>query len=681
MSDSSTNGNFPYPGVKRATDGSGAVVWVVTNITQAAGAYPITSSTIMGGGYSMAAADGMENLWGDVLEFIELESEHSSASTCEGFAIAGGRVTNFTSGQGLVLMKEVLYTISGKRLPTVFHIGSRALTSHSLNVHAGHDDVMSCADCGWGIVFGRNAQEAGDLALITTRAAEACQSPYMNVQDGFLTTHTVENVYLLDLDFMKEYVGKPEDKIINLYDVDNPLMIGVVQDQDSYMKGKIAQRHYYAHMRPTLEEAMEVFYQATGRKYGLIDTYKMEDAEIAFVGMGSYMETAEAAIDFIRDHTDYKVGCVNVTSYRPFPGPEIVKALRGTKAFTVLERMDDPIAPANPLMRDIKTAFVDAMMGFEEYQNGAEVENMPLMLQVAAGLGSRDVRAGDFLAICKNMQHALDGDDFKEYASIGIIHETALVAEQDPDVRHPEAYSMRGHSIGGYGSVTTNKVIADLTSDLFGLYVQAYPKYGSSKKGLPTTYYLTLAPEHVRTHCELNNVEFISLIDTNSLNLGDPLRGLAENGTLFMNSPKETVEGVWKDVPVWARDRIRENKARVLAVDTFKIADEIARNPELRIRMMGVVLVGVFLKATPFAERYGMSFEDLMEGVERSVRSYWGKRGEQVVQDNLACIRRGYTDLLEIPNELIQDTSIDNEADRGVDENAFVPIEALTSGI
>ncbi|MDA0840909.1 MAG: 2-oxoacid:acceptor oxidoreductase family protein [Planctomycetota bacterium] len=674
---SSTNGNFPYPGVKRATDGAGAVVQVVTNVTQAAAAYPITSSTTMGGGYSMAAANGMENLWGDEIEFIELESEHSSASTCEGFAIAGGRVTNFTSGQGLVLMKEVLYTISGKRLPTVFHIGARALTSHSLNVHAGHDDVMSCADCGWGIVFGRNAQEAGDLALIVTRAAEACQSPFMNVQDGFLTTHTVENVYLLDPEFMKEYVGKPEDKILNLYDVDNPLMIGVVQDQDSYMKGKIAQRHYYAHMRPSLIEAMEVFYKGTGRQYGLIDTYKMEDADYAFVGMGSYMETAEAAIDYIRENTDYKVGCVNITSYRPFPSAEIVEALKDVKAFSVLERMDDPIAPANPLMRDIKTAFVDAMMGFEEH-NGTKIENMPLMIQVAAGLGSRDVRAGDFLAICKNMHGGVNGEDFKEYATIGIIHETALVAEVDPDVRHPEAYSMRGHSIGGYGSVTTNKVIADLMSDLFGLYVQAYPKYGSSKKGLPTTYYLTLAPEHVKTHCELNHVEFISLIDTNSLNLGDPLRGLAPNGTVFINTPKETIEEVWKDVPVWARGRIREKNARVLAVDTFKIADEIARNPELRIRMMGVVLVGVFLKATPFAKRYGMSYEDLMEGVERSVRSYWGKRGEAVVQDNLACIRRGYTDVLEIPQALIQDTKSDTKAHRAVNMNTFVSVEAIT---
>src|SRR5437870_2034842 len=252
MSGSSGNGHL-YPGVPTITDGSGAVVWVEIHITQAACAYPITSSTTMGGGYSAAVSNGQRNLWGEKLLFIEPESEHSSASTCEGFALAGGRVTNFTSGQGLVLMKEVLYTISGKRLPIVFHIGARALTSHSLNVHAGHDDVMSCADAGWGIVFGRNPQEAGDLALITRRAAEACQSPFMNVQDGFLITHTIENVRLPEPELMKQCVGHPTERMRPLFDPRVPLMSGVVQNQDSYMKGKIAQRKWYDRVLPTLK--------------------------------------------------------------------------------------------------------------------------------------------------------------------------------------------------------------------------------------------------------------------------------------------------------------------------------------------------------------------------------------------------------------------------------------------
>src|SRR6201997_5371655 len=200
---------FQYPGIPTTCDGAEAVVHVEIHVAQAAGAYPITSSTTMGGGFNAAVTNGQANLWGDHLIFFEPESEHSAATVCEGFAVAGGRVTNFTSGQGLVLMKEVLYTISGKRLPVVMNIGARALTSQGLNVHAGHDDVMSVADCGWGMLFGRNAQEAGDLCLIARRTAEATQTPFFNVQDGFLTTHTVETVRLLEPAFMKEYVGNP----------------------------------------------------------------------------------------------------------------------------------------------------------------------------------------------------------------------------------------------------------------------------------------------------------------------------------------------------------------------------------------------------------------------------------------------------------------------------------------
>src|ERR1051325_11706560 len=267
-----------FPGIPTTSDGAGMVVWVETHITQGACAYPLTSSTTMGGGYHAEVGNGKRSFWGDDLAFIEPESEHSAASTCEGFAVAGGRVTNFTSGQGLILMKEVLYTIAGKRLPVVFHIGARAITSHSLNVHAGHDDVYGVQDCGWGALFARNAQEAGDFALIARRVAEDTETPFLNVQDGFLTTHTIENVRLPEPDFMKLFVGHPSLRIRNLMDPQIPLMSGVVQNQDSYMKGKIAQRRYYDRVLPILKSVMGEFGRLTGRPYDTVMGYRMEDA-------------------------------------------------------------------------------------------------------------------------------------------------------------------------------------------------------------------------------------------------------------------------------------------------------------------------------------------------------------------------------------------------------------------
>ncbi len=387
---------FPYPGIPTTSDGAGGVTWVETNITQGACAYPITSSTTMGTGYQTEVSNGKVNLWGDLLSFVQPESEHSAASTCEGFALAGGRVTNFTSGQGLVLMKEVLYTISGKRLPVVFHIGARALTSHSLNVHCGHDDVMSVSDCGWGILFGRNAQEACDLALIARRAAEAGETPFMNVQDGFLTTHTIENIRLPELEFMKNYIGDPNERLRCLFDPRNPIMSGVVQNQDSYMKGKIAQRDFYDKVPGAVQEAMDEFYQQTGRRYHKVDSYQMEDAEYAIVGMGGMMETAQATVDYIRVEMGLRVGCVHVTCFAPFPATELVAALKNVKAFTVVERMDNPLAQSNPLVQAIKASFADAFIGLSYGSNGEfkypVITRIPKVYACSAGLGSRDVR-------------------------------------------------------------------------------------------------------------------------------------------------------------------------------------------------------------------------------------------------------------------------------------------------
>jgi pyruvate-ferredoxin/flavodoxin oxidoreductase len=641
-----TETRYEYPGIPTTCDGAEAVVHVETNIAQAAGAYPITSSTTMGGGFNAAVMNGQKNLWGDPLMFFEPESEHSAASVCEGFAVAGGRVTNFTSGQGLVLMKEVLYTIAGKRLPVVMNIGARALTSQGLNVHAGHDDLMSVADCGWGMLFARNAQEAGDFCLIGRRAAEATCTPFFNVQDGFLTTHTVESVRLPEPAFMKDYIGDPRERLINLMDPANPLMSGVVQNQDSYMKGKIAQRWYYDRIEPALEEAFAEFARKTGRRYGFVEPYRCDDADYILVGMGCYMETAKATVDYLRDVKGIAAGCLTVFVFRPFPARQIVQALKDCRAFTVFERMDDPLSTAgNHLTREIKAAFCDAMTG----QNGQErVEKIPFVYSGAAGLGSRDVRPGDIIAAYQNMI-----DDGQDFFCVGIDHPLALARGEDPDLRPRGGFSMRGHSVGGFGSVTTNKVIATIGGNVFGKDVQAYPKYGSEKKGLPTTYYLTIADTHINMHCELEMVDLLCINDPTAILSPGTLEGLVPGGAIFMQSPHADPAEVWKRVPEANRRVIRQKNARVYYADMVKIAREVASEADLQMRMQGIVLLGAFLRLTPYAKESDMSDEQVYAGVEKALRKYFGKRGDRVVQDNLTCVRRGYSEMKEIPPALI----------------------------
>ena len=640
--------SVPFPGIATTADGSEAVVWVETRITQGACAYPITPSTNMGGGYQLAVANGQRNLWGEPLAFLELESEHSSASTCEGFALAGGRVANFTSGQGLILMKEVLYVIAGKRLPAVFHIGARALTSQGLNIHAGHDDVMGVADCGWGMLFARNVQETADLALISRRVAEESETPFFNIQDGFLTTHTIESLGLPEPALMKQFVGDPngEHRLRNLMDPAHPIMSGVVQNQDSYMKGKIAQRYFYDRIPAIMKRVMDEFYFLTGRSYGMINGYELGDAEYAIVGLGSLIETATATAKYLRRQEGIKVGTLHITSFRPFPGPEIVNALKHVKAVAVVERMDNPTAQSNPLTAEIKAAFADAMSGVQGYP---ALDHIPAIYSGSAGLGSRDVRPGDFVAVIKHMRTRKE----QRFFVLGIQHPLAIAPENEPDVRPKGAFSMRGHSVGGYGSVTTNKVIATIVGDLFGLQVQAYPMYGSEKKGLPTTYFLTVAEEPIGAHAELKHVDFVPLNNVNAFNLGNPLAGLVPGGTVFVQHQSRDPEQVWKSIPANAKHFIRDNRIRVLALDSVKVAREVSSHPQLAQRMQGIVLLGVFLRVAPFVTERGLSDDEVYAAIEKSLRKFFGKRGEEVVMENMRAVKRGRSEVIEILPEVM----------------------------
>jgi pyruvate-ferredoxin/flavodoxin oxidoreductase len=407
------------------------------------------------------------------------------------------------------------------------------------------------------------------------------------------------------------------------------------------MKGKIAQRWYYDQVEPALAEAFEEFYRKTGRRYDFVMPYRCDDAEYILVGMGCYMETAQTTIDWLRAEKGIKAGCVNVYCFRPFPATYLVDALKHAKAVTVIERMDDPLSTTgNHLTREIKAAFCDAVTG----QGGQEqIERVPKIYHGAAGLGSRDVRPGDIYAIFENM--IIDGQD---YFTVGIKHATALDVKEDADLRPAGAFSMRGHSVGGFGSVTTNKVIATIGGQVFGKDVQAYPKYGSEKKGLPTTYYLTIAREPIRQHAELQQVEFVPIHAASAFRHGAPLAGLADGGTLFMQTALTDPEEIWGSVPAEARTEMLARRIRLAALDTAGLAREHAPRPDLEVRMQGVALVGVFLRLAPFAAEAGLDRDALLDAVRGRLDRFFGKRGAAVVEANLAVIAAAYDRVIDV---------------------------------
>jgi pyruvate-ferredoxin/flavodoxin oxidoreductase len=299
-----------------------------------------------------------------------------------------------------------------------------------------------------------------------------------------------------------------------------------------------------------------------------------------------------------------------------------------------------PAAPAphdNPLTREIKAALADL---------AADGARVPRVVSASAGLGSRDVAAGDIAAA---FDWIADPDAMRRrrFVVLGIRHPLAL--EPVPiDIRPRGAYSVRGHSIGGFGSVTTNKLLATLVGELFDLHVQAYPRYGSEKKGLPTTYYLTIADGPIRQHGELDRVDFVALHDVAAFRHARALTGLADGGDIFVQSALPNAEAIWQSVPADARAEIIARGLRLWALDTASLALQHAPRADLAVRMQGVALAGVFLRISPFVARAGLDRPALRDALRRQLTRFFGKRGGAVVDANLAVVEAAYDRVIDV---------------------------------
>ena len=699
---------FKYPGKRMAIDGNTAVIMCEREASDAAGAYPITPSTQMGEYWAEQAAAGHVNVSGKPLIFVEPESEHAAAAVTAGMSMSGLRATNFSSAQGIAYMHESLYAAVGKRLPYVLNVGARAMTKASLNVHCGHDDYHCIDDTGFFQVFGANAQEAADLNLISRKIAELSLTPAAVAQDGFLTTHLIEPVMVPERDLVEEFCGRPDDiidcptpaqkliygekrrRVPEIWDVDNPMVAGTVQNQDAYMQSVAAQRPYFfEHIADIADECMEEYYQLTGRRYNRITDYKMEDAEYVIVAQGSLAEQATLVADYLREKRGIKVGIVNLTMYRPFPGDLLGKVLKGRKGVAVLERTDQPLAEDLPIIREIRAVLTKCQENgmvkegdkpyptYSSYQEG----DTPRLYSGCYGLGSRDMQPEGVIAAVENMLPEGKNQSFY-YLCIDFtredaqgpkeeirkqeildaypkIQELSLKGSENPDLLPEGAITARLHSIGGWGMITTGKNLAVTLYDLLGYDIRANPKYGSEKKGQPTTYYLSAAPEPIRLNCEYHYVDVVMSPDANVFSHSNPLFGLKPGGVFILQSSLETQEEVWATIPRERQQYIVDNDIKIYFLDGFKIAREEASNPELQFRMQGNAFQGSFFKASPLLARGSSSGhgvlteESLFEAIHQQLNYKFGHKGANVVEDNIRVVRRGFDELVEITEKVV----------------------------
>ena len=686
-----------YPGTPAALDGNSAVIACEREASDAAGAYPITPSTQMGEYWAEAAAQGHLNIAGRPLIFVEPEGEHAAAAVTAGMAMGGLRAANFSSGQGIAYMHESLYAAVGKRLTYVLNMGCRAMTKATLNVHAGHDDYHCVDDTGFFQLFAKNAQHVADLNVIAHRIAETALNPGIVAQDGFLTTHLIETLRVPERELVAEFLGRPEDRIPcptpaqrilfgetrrripELWDVDDPVLAGAVQNQDAYMQSVAAQRPYFFdHLAPIADAAFAEWEALTGRPYARVLGHRLDDADWVLVGQGSVVPTAEVVADYLRRERRLKVGVVDLVMFRPFPADLLGRLLQGRRGVTVLERLDQPLAADPPLARELRATLGKCLEngrardrtphpGLPAYRR---LEDLPELYSASFGLGSRDLQPGDLLGAVENMLP--DGAGRKHfYLGIDFVHETpahpAEAAHQDtvaaaypgvrelavrgshnPDLMPEGAIAVRMHSIGGWGAITTGKNLASTLFDLLGYHVKANPKYGSEKKGQPTTFYLAAAPEPIRVNCEYHYVDVVLSPDPNVFGHTNALAGLRDGGVLVIQSDATDDAAAFAHLPHAVREEIVARGIRLFVVDAFRIAREVATDPDLQLRMQGIAFQGAFFAATDLMAEQGFDLARLVEALRRQLQHKFGDKGARVVEDNLKVIRRGYDEVREL---------------------------------
>ena len=679
-----------YPGIRVTANGNQLVSYhTETRIADAGVFYPITPSTEGGELFQQAYAEGNLNVFGHNTLAIEAEGEHAAQGGAIAHSVCGKRVVNFTSGQGVVYGVEQYYHAPGKGSTMVLEVGARALTKHALNVHCGHDDIYGALDTGWIMLFGKDAQQAADQALILRRVTELSLTPGMNIMDGFLTTHLERTFYKHESELIREYLGAPEDiidcpteaqrvlfgptrrRVPKMMDLTNPILLGPVQNQEHYMQGVVARRNNFAEpILHFLEEAYEEFAELTGRRYGLISEYKTADADTVFVSLGSAAENIEAAVDYLRQTRSASVGSIHVNVIRPFPEAALVTALKGKKNVIILERTDEALSGDNPLGRDIRTAFSKALQGTEGLP-AITLAEVPRFIGGSFGLGSRDFRpehiigAFEFATAGRARKDGKTAADGVNFIVLGIDHPYSVIADETPSLLPEGAVAVRFHSIGGWGAITTGKnlgaILGDLNDLLFErdglkddlgnpkevIHVSANPKYGSEKKGAPTSYFMVAAKDRIRVNCDLRHVTVVLCCDPKAFTHTNPLDGMQEGGSLVWESDVDG-EHAWKNLPIWARQQIIQKKIRVFTLPGFEIARKATDRADLQLRMQGHAFLGAFFAVSPMLQEFGITQEQFREVVHKQYVKKFGKLGDAVVQSNMEVMIQGFERVKEI---------------------------------
>ena len=632
----------------KTVDGNTAAAHVAYAFTDVAAIYPITPSSTMAELVDEWASQGRENIFGQQVNVVEMQSEAGAAGAFHGSLQAGALTSTFTASQGLLLMIPNMYKVAGELLPGVFHVTARAIASQALSIFGDHQDVMACRQTGACLLCSGSVQEVADIAPVAHMSAIEGSLPFLHFFDGFRTSHEIQKVelmdneeyaQLLDMDAVQAF----RDKALS---PNHPVTRGTAQNPDIYFQTREVSNKYYENIVDIVEKNMAKVSELTGRKHSLFDYYGAEDAKHVVVAMGSVTEALEETIDYLNAKGE-KLGVVKVHLYRPFSKKHFLAAMPETvERIAVLDRTKEPGSLGEPLYLDICNIYKG-------------VENAPLIVGGRYGLGSKDTTPTDLNAVFENLNLEQPADGF----TIGIVDDvtnTSLPAAEPIKISAKGTVRCKFWGLGSDGTVGANKQAIKIIGDHTDKYAQAYFDYDSKKSGGITMSHLRFGDTPIRSTYLLDEADYIACHNQSYVYKYDLLKGLRKGGTFVLNTIWDA-EGLDEHLPAEMKQYIAKNDIQFYTLNAVKIGQEIGLGN--RINM---ICQAAFFKLADI-----IPVEDAVKYLKESIVKAYGKKGEAIVNMNYKAVDAGIDSLVKVDVPASWADAVEDEKPE-VDEPAFI---------
>ncbi len=602
-------------------DGNEAAAYIAYRLVDICSIFPITPSSPMAEEADAWSNAGIKNIWGQIPDIIEMQSEGGAAGTAHGALQTGSLATTFTSSQGLLLMLPNMYKIAGELTATVFHVAARSLATQGLSIFGDHQDVMAARMTGFAMLNAASVQECHDMALIAHGVTLKSRVPFMHFFDGFRTSHEVNKISIIPDDVIRKMID--EDLVYahrnRGLNPDNPFIRGTAQNPDVYFQSRETVNVFYDKVPDIVQEAMDKFADMTGRQYQLFDYYGAQDAENIIIIIGSGAETVIETVKHLHKQGQ-SVGILQVRLYRPLSLKHIAKVLpKAVKSIAVLDRTKEIGARGEPLYLDM----VEAILTL--YNDGI-LKSMPKIIGGRYGLSSKEFTPAMVKAVFDELQKPSP----KNHFTIGInddVGHTSLEFDPNLDIEHKEVTRAIFYGLGSDGTVGANKNTIKIIGENTDLFAQGYFVYDSNKSGSQTISHLRFGPDPIKAPYLISSANFVACHKASFIEKMDVLKFAAKGATFLLNTDVG-VDMAWDCLPKPLQQQIISKEIVFYVIDATAVARDVGMG-----RRINTIMQTCFFALSGVLPR-----DAAIVQIKSAIKKSYAKKGDKIVAKNFAAV-------------------------------------------